>query len=247
MTASFPPDTPVTVTSEQQHCHETPEQTGVAQAILSVDMPEMDCEKRQCQQPHNLIEKAYLSSLHVALTELGWVPRTMLDVGCQRGGLSAVLGKQFLMSQVIGVDPDQDMVDAASAEHCCKLQFRAITDESSLPFANDKFDLVISHGFLNRLDKPGAAMTWLSELMRVTAEGLIITTVSPFGHWVFNTVPGLKNTPFFGQTVVMPSYHHVETHEIISRLKRYGFKVEAVLRPFPFQMILTRKPQTKSE
>ncbi|MCA9806344.1 MAG: class I SAM-dependent methyltransferase [Cyanobacteria bacterium HKST-UBA06] len=201
----------------------------------------MGCEKNKAHQPGGLMEKALLSSLQLALSELGWVPKSILDAGCQTGELTAVLGKQFLLSQVMGVDGDAALLAEAEQRHCCKLQFRKLdaTDEPArLPFEADRFDVVVSHGFLNRHPDPAY---WLGELMRVTAEGLIFTVLSPMGQGLFSNGWLWGKKRVFDQPIAAP--YPVDMAALTRQLEAAGFRVELTTHPFPYQLVLARKPQ----
>jgi hypothetical protein len=109
----------------------------------------------------------------------------------------------FLTSRMVGVEFDPAKVEHAKENFCCKLEFMDLLETESLPFTDNRFDLVISHGFLGRAKTP---YHWIHEMARVSAEGLIISTPTPIGYRWLQKVPGVQDTRIAGTSVFDPVY-----------------------------------------
>lgn len=186
----------------------------------------------------NQLNKAYLSSFNMCLSQLGWVPQTILEVGSGDGSMTSYTGKLFMDAQLHGVDCCANQVAMAREHNCCKLQFTHVDSAESLPFDAGQFDLVISHGFLGRTQIP---RHWLSEMARVSAEAVIISTpnakLTPWLKWM----PGGKAAQLAGIPIVDSASADVSLMELKSWLKRQKLTPELILHPVPHQMILARK------
>lgn len=107
--------------------------------------------------------------------------KRVLDVGCGQGHWGQ-LWAPLLPSEaaVIGVDPEDEWVEAASE----RASARGLSDRYTyrrgsayaLPFDDDTFDWVTCQTVLMHLADPGAA---LREMARVTAPGGLVTVAEP--------------------------------------------------------------------
>ncbi len=90
-----------------------------------------------------------------------------LDVGCGTGVLAARLARAgYRMS---GVDPSQGMLDVLRAR-CPEIDTRR-TSGTSLPFADDSFDLVMCVAVMHHVAEPEAVRLTLAEMVRVSRPG----------------------------------------------------------------------------
>jgi SAM-dependent methyltransferase len=92
--------------------------------------------------------------------------RTVLEVGCGTGAVSAPLGRAHPSAQVFGVDIDESRLRFAfTRDRSCRY---AGGDALRLPFHDAMFDLTFCHYLLLWVAAPGAA---LREMARVTRRG----------------------------------------------------------------------------
>ncbi len=104
----------------------------------------------------------------------GFENRTVLDVGCGTGSLAAALIKRG--ARVVGIDPNQDAVEAT--RRAVPGGAFQVAPGQALPFDDGEFDGAI---FLNSLHHiPQAAMApALVEAARVTGPGSVIVIIEP--------------------------------------------------------------------
>jgi len=186
----------------------------------------------------NQLYKAYLSSFNMCLSQLGWVPQSILEIGSGDGSMVSYTGKLFMDADLHGVDCCANKVALAREHNCCKLQFTHVDSAESLPFDAGQFDLVISHGFLGRTQTP---RHWVSEMARVSAEAVILSTPHPkMSQWL-KWLPGGRSAQLAGTPIVDSASAEVSLIELKSWLKRQNLTPELILHPVPHQMILARK------
>jgi hypothetical protein len=188
---------------------------------------------------HRLLYKSYLSSLNICLSELGWIPMSILDLGSTDGTLLAKVGNMFLSAQkLIGVDVNPDFVEQAKETHCCKLQFKTIREKDALPFTTGQFDVVLSHGFLSttRFQKH-----WVEEICRVSAEACIIAVPTPAWYKILSSFKELRDFKLGEFQPLHMLTTPIEIHQLKSWLEQEGMVIELILQPLPFTMILARK------
>ena len=89
----------------------------------------------------------------------------MLDAGCGAGALAPVL-EDAGVEEIVGVDAEPGMVDAARRAHPSHRWLRA--DMRRLPFADGRFEAAVCLGALEYVENPSAA---LRELARVVRRG----------------------------------------------------------------------------
>lgn len=208
---------------------------------------EMPCEERK-QSAHDepanwvsrMILKSYMSSFHLSLEGLGWVPKSILEVGSGDGTLLSYLAQNFMDARVIGVEFDADKIEHAKAKNCCRIEFEQLSDTETLPFDSNSFDLVISHGYLGASALP---RHWVKEMARVSAEGLIISAPTPVGYKWLNKFPGADEARLIGNPVFKEGVTPISFSQLKTWVERSGAKIESVFNPLPYRMVLARKPQ----
>src|SRR5262249_29947665 len=121
---------------------------------------------------------------------------------------------------------------------------RELDDAETLPFDTGSFDLVISHGFLGQTPMP---RFWLSEMSRVTAEALIISSATPIGYKWLQKFPGAKQARLLGNEVFASDVEPVSLNQLKFWSERLGLKVESAISPAPYGMVLARKPQNPKD
>jgi len=98
-------------------------------------------------------------------------PRSVLDVGCGEGVLTAQWAERF--ERVVGVDLDHPTLRREWEDRRrSNVDFRA-ADAASLPFAENEFDVVCGLEVLEHLPDPSAA---LAEMARVARRWVLVST-----------------------------------------------------------------------
>lgn len=213
----------------------------------TISIPEMPCQEKRESAPEipqgwlsKQLLKSYISSLHVQLSNLGWVPQSILDMGCGDGTLLSYLAQEIMDADVVGAVFDADTLAIAQEKNCCRIDFQHHAESETLPFSCGQFDLVVSHGFLGHSKAPRHL---IKEICRASAEGIIISVPIPSLYNTLKSVPGLQDYKLLGQSVFSETTHPIALGQILYWLKQNGMKIETVLTPAPFAMVLARKPQ----
>ena len=88
---------------------------------------------------------AHLEPLAAAVLHVSPAPERILDIGCGTGEGTLFLSREFPQARVRGVDLSEEMIHAAVAKVGLDPEGRIafkVGDASSLPYAEDSFDLV---------------------------------------------------------------------------------------------------------
>jgi 2-polyprenyl-3-methyl-5-hydroxy-6-metoxy-1,4-benzoquinol methylase len=183
----------------------------------------------------NPVVKRLMGGFHSTLDEL-WAraaPRSILDVGCGEGVLTAEWAERLGDARVVGIDLDDPKLRAEWARRVRpNLEFR-VEEATSLSFADDEFDLACAIEVLEHVPEPEAT---LAEMARV-ASGHLLVSVPREPLWrALNVARGaywrdLGNTP--------GHVNHWSRREFVALLSRYG-TVEEARSPFPWTMVLVR-------
>ena len=179
------------------------------------------------------VQRAYWHGIEYCLSELKWVPKSMLDAGCGDGTFLAALGSFYRWSSLDAVEFDQQLLGAAQVCHPCRVNYKAIQDGDSLPYDDKQFDLVVSHAVVNFVINPEH---WLTELARTSAEAVLISSISapliesvPTKHWTLN-----------GRLSAFSALSGKLTETVMVQA---GFKLVAACKPFPYRLQLFQLPQ----
>ena len=92
---------------------------------------------------------------------------SVLDVGCGTGALAGRLADRGY--EVVGVDPSEGMLEIMRARHPGVEAVAA--SGTSLPFDEDRFDLVLTVAALHHVAEPKAVRQTLGEMTRVSRPG----------------------------------------------------------------------------
>jgi SAM-dependent methyltransferase len=195
----------------------------------------------------NPVVRRLMSGFHGTLDEL-WAqaaPRSVLDVGCGEGVLTAQWAERLRDTQVgadaprgtggrvVGIDLDDPKLRAEWEERRRpNLEFRA-EEATHLSFADDEFDLAAAIEVLEHVPEPEAT---LAEMARVARNHLLVSVPREPLWRGLNMARGaywreLGNTP--------GHVNHWSKRDFVSLLSRYG-AVEEARSPFPWTMLLVR-------
>jgi 2-polyprenyl-3-methyl-5-hydroxy-6-metoxy-1,4-benzoquinol methylase len=183
----------------------------------------------------NPVVRRLMAGFEGALGELfaAAAPRSVLDVGCGEGVLVQQWAQQLRDGRVVGIDLQEESIQAGWAEHRApNLEYR-VMEASNLPFADDEFELASAIEVLEHVPDPEHT---LAEMARC-ASGHLLVSVPREPLWrMLNMARGaywssLGNTP--------GHLNHWSRRSFVELLSRHG-EVAHVRSPFPWTMLLVR-------
>ena len=183
----------------------------------------------------NPVVRRLMSGFHAALDEL-WelaAPRSVLDVGCGEGVLTAEWAQRLGDRRVVGIDLDDQKLRAEwEGRRRPNLEFRA-EEATRLSFADGEFDLAAAIEVLEHVPDPEATV---AEMARV-AERWLLVSVPREPLWRgLNMVRGA----YWGALGNTPGHvNHWSRRSFVSLLARHG-TVQETRSPFPWTMLLVR-------
>jgi len=169
------------------------------------------------------------SDLHELFAQAA--PRSVLDVGCGEGVLTAQFADRIDGGRIVGIDLDDPKLRAEwEQRRRGNLEYRA-EEATSLSFGDGEFDVATAIEVLEHVPEPEAT---LSEMARV-AERYLLVSVPREPIWrILNMARGAYLRDF-GNT---PGHlNHWSKVGFVSLLSRYG-TVEEVRTPLPWTMAL---------
>jgi SAM-dependent methyltransferase len=106
-------------------------------------------------------------------------PRSLLDVGCGYGGITATLRDALGIHHAHGVDVDPAVISEARSKGVDAA--RVEVGREALPYEDGSFDIVTSFGMLDYLPWYDIAVVELSRVL--VADGLIAVALPNLGSW----------------------------------------------------------------
>jgi 2-polyprenyl-3-methyl-5-hydroxy-6-metoxy-1,4-benzoquinol methylase len=181
----------------------------------------------------NPMVRRLMASFEAALDQLFGLaaPRSVLDVGCGEGVLSARWAQRLGSGRIVGVDlQDRKLQAEWSRRRRENLEFRAI-EAGGLPFAENEFDLAAAIEVLEHVPDPERTV---SEMARVAQRHLLVSVPREPLWRSLNVARGayvrqLGNTP--------GHVNHWSRSGFVELLERHG-NVAEVRSPFPWTMAL---------
>ncbi len=160
-------------------------------------------------------------------------PSSLLDVGCGEGVLVQRWASRLGERRVVGIDLEEQSIQAGWAEHTApNLEYRVMRAQS-LPFAANEFGLATAIEVLEHLPDPERT---LGEMARCAQRHLLVSVPREPLWRMLNVARGaywsaLGNTP--------GHLNHWSRRSFVRLLSRHGEVVE-VRSPFPWTMLLVR-------
>jgi 2-polyprenyl-3-methyl-5-hydroxy-6-metoxy-1,4-benzoquinol methylase len=160
-------------------------------------------------------------------------PRSLLDVGCGEGVLVQRWAERLGDGRVVGIDLEEESLQAGWAERTApNLEYR-VMDAGSLPFAENEFDLASAIEVLEHVPDPEHT---LSEMARC-AERHLLVSVPREPLWRMLNMARGAYLPQLGNT---PGHlNHWSRRSFVGLCSRHGEVVET-RSPFPWTMLLVR-------
>jgi 2-polyprenyl-3-methyl-5-hydroxy-6-metoxy-1,4-benzoquinol methylase len=183
----------------------------------------------------NPVVRRLMSGFEASLEELFELaaPRSVLDVGCGEGVLVHEWAQRLGEGRVVGIDLEEESIQAGWAEHRApNLEYR-VMEASDLPFAENEFDLASAIEVLEHVPDPEHTV---AEMARCAERHLLVSVpreplwrmlnMARGAYW-----PALGNTP--------GHLNHWSRRSFVELLSRHG-RVAEVRSPFPWTMLLVR-------
>jgi len=183
----------------------------------------------------NPVVRRLMSRFEGTLDELftSAAPRSVLDVGCGEGVLTAQWADRLGDGRIVGIDLDDEKLRAewASRERS-NLTYRVMAAEN-LPFADGEFELAAAIEVLEHVPDPEHTV---AEMARVASRHLLVSVPREPLWRGLNLARGayvkdLGNTP--------GHLNHWSKRSFVRLLERHGEVVQA-RSPFPWTMLLVR-------
>jgi 2-polyprenyl-3-methyl-5-hydroxy-6-metoxy-1,4-benzoquinol methylase len=181
----------------------------------------------------NPVVRRLMAGFEGALQELFELsaPGSVLDVGCGEGVLVQRWAKQLGEGRVVGIDLEEESIQAGWAERQApNLEYRVVRD-AGLPFADDEFELASAIEVLEHVPDPEHTV---AEMARCARSHLLVSVPREPLWRMLNVARGaywseLGNTP--------GHLNHWSRRTFVELLSRHGRVVE-VRTPFPWTMLL---------
>lgn len=176
------------------------------------------------------------------LRTLAFLPQggSILDLACGTGRITKFLAQRGF--QVLGADISEEMLQAARKRLANLNCFRGVcqSDAERLPFANERFDGVVSVRFFGHIP-PHVRTSMLGEMKRVS-KGCVIVQY-PLSHRVISIPDGLGKKPLLNSSIS----HLPSLEEATAEFRAVNLEIQAIfpkLRYFLHSwMIVARKGQ----
>jgi 2-polyprenyl-3-methyl-5-hydroxy-6-metoxy-1,4-benzoquinol methylase len=160
-------------------------------------------------------------------------PRSVLDVGCGEGVLVQRWAQQLPERRVVGIDLEEQSIQAGWAEHGAPNLEYIVMRAENLPFTDSEFDLACAIEVLEHVPDPEHT---LAEMARCAERHLLVSVPREPLWRGLNMARGaylaqLGNTP--------GHLNHWSKRSFARLLSRHGQVVE-LRSPFPWTMLLVR-------
>jgi SAM-dependent methyltransferase len=181
----------------------------------------------------NPVVRRLMSGFEGALDELFELaaPPSLLDVGCGEGVLVHSWAQRIPAARVVGIDLEEESIQAGWAERQApNLEYR-IMEASNLPFADGEFDLACAIEVLEHVPDPEHTV---SEMARCASSHLLVSVPREPLWRIVNMARGaywsdLGNTP--------GHLNHWSRRSFVELLSRHG-TIRELRSPFPWTMLL---------
>ncbi len=184
----------------------------------------------------NPLVRRLMTGFEATLEELFGLaaPRSILDLGCGEGVLTAQWAQRLGQRRVVGADLEDPKLRAEwTRRERANLEFRTLIPGWPLPFAAGEFSLVAGIEALEHIPDPEGTV---AEMARVASSHLLVS-VPREPLWRMLNVARGAYLPQLGNT---PGHvNHWSKRAFVDLLSRHG-EVREARSPFPWTMLLVR-------
>lgn len=181
----------------------------------------------------NPVVKRLMANFEGTLDELfkQAAPKSLIDVGCGEGVLIHEWAKQIAPARVVGLDLEEESIQAGWAQRQAPNLEYVITKTQDIPYADDEFDVATAIEVLEHVPQPEHTV---AEMARVASRHLLVSVPREPLWRGLNVARGayikqLGNTP--------GHVNHWSKRSFVELLSRHG-KVTEARSPFPWTMLL---------
>ena len=107
--------------------------------------------------------------------------RSMLDIGCNDGEITRYLATRF--REGTGVDSDPEIIELAEERHADSGISFLVNDGVSLPFTDDRFDVVVANHILNYCPEPAHMAEEIYRVLKPGGACYLAITNGIFTKW----------------------------------------------------------------
>ncbi|WP_354701880.1 methyltransferase [Paraconexibacter sp. AEG42_29] len=185
----------------------------------------------------NPVVKRLMKNFEATLAELFTLsaPTSLLDVGCGEGVLIHEWAQQIAPARVVGLDLEEESIQAGWAQRQAdNLEYKIMdVSQKGLPFADDEFDVATAIEVLEHVPDPADTV---AEMARVASKWLLVSVPREPLWRGLNMARGaywkeLGNTP--------GHINHWSKKSFVQLLSQHG-EVTQARSPFPWTMLLVR-------
>jgi 2-polyprenyl-3-methyl-5-hydroxy-6-metoxy-1,4-benzoquinol methylase len=158
-------------------------------------------------------------------------PASLLDVGCGEGVLVQRWAQRMPAVRVVGIDLEEDSIQAGWERHRApNLEYR-VMEATSLPFADDEFELGCAIEVLEHVPEPRQTV---AEMARCASSDLLVSVPREPVWRAMNIARGA----YWGALGNTPGHlNHWSRSAFTALLSEHG-EVREVRTPFPWTMLL---------
>jgi SAM-dependent methyltransferase len=141
-----------------------------------------DLTRGRARHPHAVLDRASRIQKAEKIIRLLGQARldcavSLLEIGCGSGGIASHIGRSFPRLQVEAVDVVDSRIDVKGYAF-------QLVDGTGLPFADERFDVVVSNHVIEHVGNENDQLHHLHEIRRVLAPGGVAYLAVP-NRWAF--------------------------------------------------------------
>lgn len=163
----------------------------------------------------------------------------IIEVGAGDGYLTQKIATMFPSAQIVATDISQTELDQAAKKvgRESNVHFQ-VEDIHKLSFADSSFDFLICCEVLEHVENPPVGIRELYRILKPSSYAILSVPNEPIWR-IANMLRG-KYLSSWGNTE--GHINHWSSHAFHNFVKSSGFEIIQSSRPFPWTMLLVRKP-----
>ena len=180
-------------------------------------------------------DQVYWQAFGQLAKELPWAPVSLLDLGCGNATqLSWLAGTNPWVKRVEAVESNSALYQQAITLHPCRVRYQQITDNQALPFEDNQFEMIVSHGYLNHVSNPEKA---IDEMIRINDGIIVLGVLSPMAYQLVKWFPSLPLWLLNGRKIQPQQLSGFSLKQVKSQLQAKGYVIQSALNPWPYNII----------